>query len=329
MTIAVSYHDTASKLQDFTRFARGPFDRPAWYALLERDGLKPVFAVAENGSDRVALPLVRTRQGMASLTNWFTFTWRHLGENNAATRKLLTHLAADLRGNASFAELSPLPDEDGSCTLLAASFRHAGWLVFREQCDENHVLPIGNRSFANYWAARPGPLRTTVKRKAKKVDVEILPRFDERTWGEYRRVYDESWKPAEERADILEDFARAEGDAGRLRLGVAYHAGKPVAAQFWTVEHGTAYIHKLAHTQAAQQLSAGTVLSAAMFEYVMETDRVDLIDFGTGSDAYKADWMDRIRPRFRLTCYDWRNPRTWPAIARAALRRLAPPSVRG
>ena len=28
----------------------------------------------------------------------------------------------------------------------------------------------------------------------------------------------------------------------------------------------------------------------------------DLVDFGTGNDSYKADWMDAARPRFALTC---------------------------
>ncbi|HAN90266.1 MAG TPA: GNAT family N-acetyltransferase, partial [Erythrobacter sp.] len=119
-------------------------------------------------------------------------------------------------------------------------------------------------------------------------------------------------------------FARAEGAAGRIRLGLAYAAGEPVAAQFWTVEGGTAYIHKLAHIEAAKPLSAGTTLSAALFERVIDTDGVSLVDFGTGADTYKRDWMEANRPRYRLDCLDWRQPRAWPAIARAWVRHLAP-----
>ena len=167
-------------------------------------------------------------------------------------------------------------------------------------------------------------MRTTLKRKAKKVDVDILTHFDETAWAAYKAIYSESWKPEEERADILEAFAAAEGAAGRIRLGIARADGVPVAAQFWTIENGTAYIHKLAHIEAATALSAGTTLSAALFEYVIDTDGVELVDFGTGSDAYKRDWMEQVRPRFRLTCLDWRQPRVWPAIAKAFVRHLAP-----
>ena len=316
MDIAVSYHDTVTKLQGLDLSASSPFDRLEWYALLEQ----PLFAMATRSDARVVVPLQRHENGLSSLTNWFSFTWRPIGKCS----ELIHELARDLRSRTHRVTLSPLPDEDGTAEQLEQTFRDAGWLVLRDQCDENHVLPVAGRTFAEYWAGRPGKMRTTLKRKAKKVDVDILTQFDQTAWAAYKAVYSESWKPEEERADILEAFAAAEGAAGRIRLGIARADGVPVAAQFWTVENGTAYIHKLAHIEAATPLSAGTTLSAALFEYVIDTDGVELIDFGTGSDAYKRDWMEQVRPRFRLTCLDWRQPRAWPAIAKAFVRHLAP-----
>ena len=316
MDIAVSYHESLTKLQALDWPQDGPFDRLEWFGLLG-----PVLAaMAERGDERVLLPLRRERDHLASLTYWFSFSWRPLGRSQA----LLTALARDLRRQAGRIVLAPVPGEDGSADVLEQAFRKAGWLVFRSTCDENHVLPVEGRSFAEYWAARPGKMRTTLKRKARKVEAKILTRFDEAAWADYQAVYAQSWKPREERADILEAFARAEGAAGRIRLGLAYAAGEPVAAQFWTVEGGTAYIHKLAHIEAAKPLSAGTTLSAALFERVIDTDGVSLVDFGTGADAYKRDWMEANRPRYRLDCLDWRQPRAWPAIARAWVRHLAP-----
>ena len=316
MNIAVSYHETLTKLQGLDWPAQGPFDRLDWFALLD----DPLYALAESGRGRVLLPLQRERRQLASLTNWFSFTWRPLGDDPA----LLAALARDLRRQTHRVELAPLPDEDGSATALEIAFRDAGWLVAREVCDENHVLPVAGRSFAEYWATRPGKMRTTLKRKARKVEITILTHFDDAAWAEYRAVYESSWKPQEERADLLEAFARAEGAAGRIRLGIARAAGEPVAAQFWTVENGTAYIHKLAHIEAAKPLSAGTTLSAALFEHAIDIDGVELVDFGTGSDGYKRDWMEANRPRYRLTCLDWRNPRAWSAFAKARFRHLAP-----
>ena len=316
MDIAVSYHDTVTKLQGLDLPASSPFDRLEWYALLEH----PLFAMAERLGDRVVVPLQRHPNGLSSLTNWFSFTWQPIGKS----QELIRELARDLRSRTHRVTLSPLPNEDGTAEQLEQTFRDAGWFVLRDQCDENHVLPVAGRTFADYWAERPGKMRTTLKRKARKVDVDILTHFDETAWAAYKAIYSESWKPEEERADILEAFAAAEGAAGRIRLGIGRADGVPVAAQFWTVENGTAYIHKLAHIEAATPLSAGTTLSAALFEYVIDTDGVELIDFGTGSDAYKRDWMEQVRPRFRLTCLDWRQPRAWPAIAKAFVRHLAP-----
>ena len=53
-----------------------------------------------------------------------------------------------------------------------------------------------------------------------------------------------------------------------------------------------------------------------------ESDRVDLVDFGTGDDPYKRDWMEQVRPRYRLECWSPLDPRNWPAMAKAALRNL-------
>ena len=316
MDIAVSYHETVTKLQGLDTPAQGPFDRLDWFALLE----DPLFAFARRGEDAAIMPLQRADGGLSSLTYFFSFTWRPLGADPA----LLEALARDLRRKTHALQLDPLPDEDGSATRVEHALQAAGWIVSRAPCDENHVLPVEGRSFAEYWAQRPGKMRTTLKRKAKKVEVEILTRFDEAAWRDYQAIYAESWKPEEERSDILEAFARAEGEAGRIRLGIARAEGVAVAAQFWTVENGIAYIHKLAHVEAAKPLSAGTTLSAALFEHVIDTDGVALVDFGTGSDAYKRDWMEVNRPRYCLTALDWRQPRAWPALAKMLVRRLAP-----
>ena len=73
-----------------------------------------------------------------------------------------------------------------------------------------------------------------------------------------------------------------------MRIGLAYIDGQPVAAQFWTVENGTALIHKLAHDERHLAFSPGTLLSAALFQHVIDIDKVDEIDFGTGSERVQA-----------------------------------------
>lgn len=325
---AVSYHDTVNDLQGLGFVEQGPFTRLSWFERLEKAGATPLIALARNGGDAVALPLERNDATLENLTNWYAFTWSDLSTSRAlptserAWDTLLAGLARDLGTRARRVVLTKLPDENGAATRLERAFRDSGWLVLREACDVNHVLAVSGRTFAQYLADRPGALRTTLKRKAKKVSIEIATSFDADAWRAYEEIYRQSWKPEEGDPALLRGFAEAEGAAGRLRLGLARHEGVAVAAQMWTVEDGTAYIHKLAHLESAKPLSAGTTLTAALFEQAIDRDRVEWVDFGTGDDPYKRDWMEQVRIRYRLTCWRPRHPRNWVPIAKAFARKL-------
>lgn len=313
--VAVSYHDTVNVLQAVDWAQGGPFDRADWFALLGT----PLIAFAADGGSSAALVLQEANGRIEPQRNWYSFTWRPIGNS-----KLFERIARDLKRRTHRVTLWPVPGEDGSATQLKAAFQQAGWLVAVEPCDHNHILPVAGRSFAEYWNGRPGQMRTTLKRKAKKVEVEIYERFDRVAWAEYEAIYGESWKPEEGDPALLRRFAESEGAGGRIRLGIARHEGEAVAAQFWTVESGTAYIHKLAHRESAKALSPGTTLSAALFERVIDVDKVELVDFGTGDDAYKRDWMEIDRPRYRIDCLDPGQLKAWPALAQRIIRALAP-----
>ena len=319
--IEARYHDSVNVLQALSGVqARAPFDRAEWFALLAETGLTPLIAIADDAGETAALVLTEHAGRITPLRNWYSFTWRELAPAGTAGDRLLVAIAEQLKRRGWRVTLEPVPGEDGSAERLARAFRAAGWQVAVEPCDINHVLPVRGRSFADYWATRPGPLRTTLKRKAKKVEVEVLTRFDPAVWADYEAIYAASWKPAEDQPAMLRAFAEAEGAAGRLRLGIARAVGLAVAAQCWTVENGVAYIHKLAHLESHRHLSAGTTLTAALFRHVIDTDRVTLVDFGTGDQSYKADWMEQVRPRYRIDCLDPHAWRAWPPLAKRLLR---------
>lgn len=322
--IETRYHDSVNVLQALTASpAPAPFDRAAWFALLAETGLMPLIAVAGDGAEAAALALTEAGGRITPLRNWYSFTWRALAPAGAAGDRLLETIARALKSRGHRVTLEPVPAEDGSAQRLTRAFRNAGWNVTLEPCDINHILPVQGRSFAAYWESRPGTLRTTLKRKAKKVEVEILTRFDPAVWADYEAIYAASWKPAEDQPAMLRAFALAEGAAGRLRLGIARADGTAVAAQCWTVENSIAYIHKLAHLESHKPLSAGTTLTAALFEHVIDLDKATLVDFGTGDQSYKADWMEEARPRFRIDCLNPASPRSWPPLAKRLLQSAA------
>ncbi|MEM7779061.1 MAG: GNAT family N-acetyltransferase [Pseudomonadota bacterium] len=328
--IEARYHDRVNVLQELfqkeslakTAATTVPFDRAEWFALLAETGLTPLIAIASDDNASAALALTEKAGRISPLRNWYSFTWRQLAPEGEQGDRLLVEIARQLKLRGHRVTLEPVPDEDRSATRLAKAFADAGWRVEVSECDTNHILNVEGRSFADYWAERPGPLRTTLKRKAKKLEVQVLTHFDPTLWAHYEAIYAASWKPEEDQPAMLRQFAEEEGVAGRLRFGIAWHEGTPVAAQCWTVENGTAFIHKLAYLESAKKLSAGTTLSAALFEHVIDRDAVELVDFGTGDQGYKADWMSATRPRYRIDCLDLRSLRGWIDLARQTTRRL-------
>jgi Acetyltransferase (GNAT) domain len=304
------------------------FDRLDWLDALHRMALrerKPLLLRAHDEENDLWLPLIEASSGhYQALANWYNFTWRPIfgGSYDEITRlALLRQIAKLSSGHARRLTLSPLPDEDGSASQLATAFEQSGWVVIKTQCDENHYLSVKGRSFDEYWQNRPGQLRSTVKRKGKKgvVSIRIEREFNTQSWADYERVYASSWKPSEGNPDFLRELAQQEAAAGCLRMGLAYIDGKPAAAQFWTVENGAALIHKLAHDEQYLASSPGTLLSAALFQHVIDIDRVSEIDFGTGSDPYKREWMEEMRPRYRLEMFWPNHVLNWPYIIRHKL----------
>lgn len=330
--VSVEYHADLKEVQSDARLAAwlsaegqsAPFDRLAWWqGLAAHCGLQPLLAVARQDDALAVLPLAGRGGDLSALANWYTFRFRPLVSEEADAANLLAALAQDLAQRAHRVTIKGLPEEDGSADMLAHAFRAAGWHCRLTASDTNHVLPVDGRSFEEFLAARPGQLRTTLKRKAKRVETQVHTAFDDNAWADYEAIYAESWKPEEGSPAFLRAFAEAEGAAGRLRLGVARAEGSAIAAQMWTVEGGTAFIHKLAHREAAKALSPGSVLSAAMFRHVIDLDRVDLVDFGTGDDPYKRDWMEEVRSRYTLEAMRPLAPQNWLVFAKNGLRRLA------
>ena len=317
----VSYHKSVNQLPSFGLSGKGPFGRLDWFAQLEAAGHEPFLAIGADDMAAICLPLARTEDGMKTLTNWYAFTWSPIA-SDVCYPELLNALAKDLATQVPRVTLSKLASEDPLAAQLETGFREAGWIVLKEESDTNHFLPVDGQSYAEYLATRPGKLRTTLKRKAKKVDVQIKRSFDADDWAAYEAIYAESWKPEEGEPAMLRAFAQAESKAGHYLFAIARAEGEPVAAQFWTVEDGTAYIHKLAHLESAQKISPGTTLTAALMEEVIDRDKVSEVDFGTGNDGYKRDWMEAKRPRYTLTCLRPSSPRNWPILVKQALRKL-------
>jgi len=276
------------------------------------ENLDAVAADAAGALDRAAQPSLFAR------LDWFRLLAGHCSpegrlavlRGREGARQAWLFLAI-----SGIAEVELAPVEDPA--PLGAAFRNAGWRVRVTEKTGNWRITTEGMDFETYWTGRPAQLRNTARRRGKAagLDIEIYDRFEPAAWADYEAVYRASWKPDEGSFPFLRALAQAEGEAGSLRLGIARKDGRPVAVQLWLVENGEATIHKLAYAEDSKAMSPGTLLGMAMFRHALDKDHVRAIDYGTGDDGYKKDWMEQRRPLWRITAY---NPRTARGLAGAA-----------
>ena len=299
------------------------FDRLDWFRLVNDftpPKGKPLIVRARNGKASAWLFMAASGGSAAPLSNWYSLRYGPVvdGADGAAA----VHALGQGLRQAGIGELSlsPMNEEDP----LRAALKEQGWMTLRSAATINWRIRTAGMSFEDYWASRPSRLRNTAKRRAKaaKLDLVVRDDFDAKAWEDYESVYNASWKPAEGSPALMRRLAEAEGAAGTLRLGLAYHEGQPVAAQLWTVEHKVATIHKLAYREDARHLSPGTILSMEMFRRAIDEDKVETIDFGIGDDGYKRDWMEEAVPLYALTAYDLRSLRGLAGLCRSVAAKL-------
>ena len=217
--------------------------------------------------------------------------------------------------------LAPMSLTDAQA--IEPAFRAAGWVTRRYACFGNWYLPCAGLRFEQYMAARPSQLVNTWNRKAKKFGsaggparLQLVTRPEDvpAAMQAYAQVYAKSWKVPEPYPDFVGEWAAICAARGWLRMGIAWVDATPIAVQFWFTCGGRASIWKLAYDEAHAKWSAGTVLSAFMFEHSLDVDHVCEIDYLTGDDAYKRSWMSDRRERVGVIAC---NPRTLHGLVRA------------
>ena len=309
----------------------GLFQSGAWFELLRQHGFaappEVLHCPLPTGG---VLPLMRSPggRGLLSLANYYSGLYGPLpGEAGASP-------AGDawrgLRPGGCL-RLQPLDADAPWLAALERDLRHRAWWTSRFFAFGNWYQPVPSGGFDAYWAQRPSPLRHSVERGQRRlqragawrIDIHTRPGpgLDEAAQA-YAEVYAQSWKQAESPAGFVPALIQCAAEQGWLRLGVLWLDGRPLAAQLWLVHGGSACIFKLAYVEGTHKLSPGSVLTAALMRHAMDVDRVHEVDYLSGDDAYKADWMARRRERVGLLAFDQRHPMGWALAARHGLGRL-------
>lgn len=231
-------------------------------------------------------------------------------------------------------ELEPLAEYNPLLQALYSRERQYSFVCYQRFVNYYHLI---STDYTSYLQQRPALLRQTLKRKQKKISqlkatCQIFSSLADITQHlpYFHQVYRQSWKPTEYSTDFIDNVCIAAAVKDEVRLGVLVLDEQIIAAQIWFVRAGVASIFKLAYVNQFQYLSPGTVLSAAMFQQVIDNDGVSCIDYGIGDEPYKADWMSEKRQRygvllFNLNCFggwlSWCRHRLPPLLRRILSRR--------
>ena len=288
----------------------------------------------ETPSGKVTLHLIRVHGHVHGLSNYYTCVFGPQGAGQAEKEVDWRGLVAKIRKlrDASVVKLQPL---DAASEWLAAfeqALHTQRYWTDRYFCFGNWYQPVPPGGFEAYWAERPSPLRHSVERGRRRLNkagpwtIHIITTESDdldAAIEAYGSVYARSWKQPEPCPGFMPGLIRTAAREGWLRLGVLRLNGEALAAQLWLVHAGKANIYKLAYVEGVEKLSAGSVLTAALMQHVMDIDRVKEVDYLSGDDAYKADWMALRRERVGLLACDLRRWQGWLAAGRHVLGRCS------
>jgi CelD/BcsL family acetyltransferase involved in cellulose biosynthesis len=264
---------------------------------------------------------------LSAFTNYYSCFFAMLfpgaGEWCKSMQALAAAIAAE-RPRWDIIEIQPLAQNSAEFSTMIAAFRDAGFAVQTYFSSGNWYLPVEGRTFEEYVKSLAPALRNTLRRKRKKLEESGRARIEIVTGGErleqaigaYTKVYLASWKRPEPYTEFIPGLIRLCARLGVLRLGMLYVDGEAAASQLWIVHHGQALIYKLAYDERFADLSVGTVLTATLMEHVLNIDKVEEVDYLTGDDAYKKDWMSHRRERWGMLAMNPRTPRGALSIVR-------------
>lgn len=328
----------AAALFDAALARHGLFFSLGWFEHLADAGLNGDAALLlycvrrrQDGEPTLVLPLRQAVDGrgarrLEGLANWYSSLYGPIAQPGTDHGAALAALAAAItaeRPRWDILDLHPLDPDDPAFAAMLNALRSAGMATQRYFCFQNWYLQVAGRCYDDYAASLPSRLKNTLKRKGRQLEKSQRARFEIVTGGaglesaiaHYQAVYAASWKSAEPAPDFMPGLMRLCAARGWLRLGLASVDGEPAAAQLWIVCAGVASIYKLAYDERCASLSIGSLLTERLMRHVIDVDRVAEVDYLTGDDAYKRDWMSHSRERCGIVAFNLRSTRGLAAAA--------------
>ena len=306
-----------------------------WFRNLERtvlgsDEVVQIIGVERKEAENVplgALVLKRTRFSkrvlsqltMDSLTTYYTSYFAPIVAQACANVDEITGLLARklqaTKPQWDVLNIRPVDFSLPAVGALYAAFNELGLKTQTYFCFGNWYLKVAGRSYAEYFKDLPSVIRKNVPyyqrriEKIARVKIKLHRNFEdlEIAIRDYELVYNASWRDSEAYPSFVRGLIRIAAEQGWLRMGLFYIDEEPAAAQIWIVHGRVASIYKVCYAEKFTKYSVGSVLTAHMLEHAINVDRVQEVDYLSGDDSYKANWMSDRRERWGIMAF---NPRT-------------------
>jgi len=299
-------------------------------AVLEDDESLVLACVVSGNKVMALLPLIRSSTNTGhSLKHRYTTHYSLLLANEDQQQVLACLVQGLNQLSLRSLLLEPVADDDSRINGLQRILESDAYICERFFRHYNWIYRVQGQSYEDYLADRPARLRNTIIRKKRKLgreygyEIRLFTGDDvPGKMPDYYAVYNASWKAKEQYVHFLDGIVADFSRPGWSRLAVLYVRERPVAAQLWFVLHGKANIFRLAYDEAWKQYSPGSILTSFLMEYVIDTDKVEEIDFLTGNDTYKQDWMSERRERFALSCVKRQKPAGKSALLIESLKNM-------
>jgi len=279
-----------------------------------REGQKLLLACVEEGTQvHALLPIAQPTDSESKEWTGLQHSYSSLYSFMLNENKEGEVIACLAKGIASlpfqFLSFEPISDEDENMLKLQQALETEGLSCYRSFRFYNWFHRFNGQSYDEYMAERPSRLRNTIQRKQRKLErehkctIKLFTKEDAiQAMPDYFAAYNASWKAHEQYQNIVMGFMQKFAPNDWVRIAILSIDEQPAAVQLWFVVHGKASIFRLAHDQQWSQYSPGSILMAYLMQHVIGVDKATEIDFLTGNDRYKQDWMDQRRKRWSLIC---------------------------
>ena len=308
--------------------ARSIFTTMAWYRNLVEHSLDPeetpiLYCVSNSAGPVILLPLLARKNTLGALANFYSTVFEPSANFSRCPGEIqhaLDHLFQTLRTERwTSIDLSPLDTQSPLFSMLHKALVSTGWGTHGYFRFGGWYLPSQSLSGQDYLMLLPKKQRHTIRRMPRKVEEQFVR--EEKLYRDeedlqaainaYVEIYNESWREPEKYPEFMPNLIRTAAKHGWLRLLIMRLDGEPAAAQLWFIRDSKAYIYKVAYKEKFSTYSLGSIATYRMFEISLDSETVDEIDYLSGDDDYKRNWMSERREFHGIRAY---NPKTFSGL---------------